>query len=221
MHSLVASASPVTNMHGLYLVADRGLSATGPVQHFAQNESIFSEGEAAEVFLKVTSGMVRSYRLLDNGRRQLDAFHAKGDVFGLEFGTEYNLSAEAVCDCTVVAYRLPKLEAQATIHDFLWQQLLSYMASALVQAKEHKKLLASRSAIEKIAGFLIEQSRLHQNGGVVQLLMSRTDIADYLGLTVETVSRTFAALKLLQLIEFSTARDIEIINADGLHQLCR
>ena len=51
--------------------------------------------------------------------------------------------------------------------------------------------------------------------------MSRTDIADYLGLTVETVSRTFAALKLLQLIEFSTARDIEIINADGLHQLCR
>ena len=83
-----------------------GLRAIGPVLFFAQDRDIYGEGDDADVFFKVVSGVVRTCKFLSDGRRQIDSFHVAGDVFGLEAGAEHSLSAEAVCDCTVMSYRL-------------------------------------------------------------------------------------------------------------------
>ena len=164
--------------------------------------------------------MVRSYTFLTDGRRQVDAFHIKDDVFGLDCGTEYSLFAEAVCDCTVISYQLPTLEMLARSHERFSDQLLSCMIRNFVRSQEHKRLLAGRTAIAKISAFLLTQAQNSYNGYVVNLLMNQYDLADYLGITVETISRTLATMKHRKIIDFSTSHDIELLCIENLHQLC-
>ena len=156
-----------------------------PVLGFAADAEIFAEGDTADTLYKVVSGMVRSCAFLSDGRRHIDAFHKPGDVFGFEPGAEHELSAEAVIPCTVIPYRRRALEDDTAAN--LYAQALR----GLSRARQHARLLGRTTAGQRIASFLLE---MVTPVGEVDLPMTRQDIADYLSLTVETVSRNFTAL---------------------------
>ena len=170
-------------------------SALGVTRRLAKDEEVFAEGDRAGFFYKVVSGAVRTYKLLGDGRRQIDAFHLPGDIFGLESGEEHRFSAEAVGDAAVVAYRRCSLDSLAAGDGPLARQIVGAMMRALERAQNHMLLLGRKSALEKIATFLLDIGERVSDDGCVDLPMSRTDIADHLGLTIETVSRTLTQLE--------------------------
>ena len=153
----------------------------GAVHNFVQDREIFSEGADAEYFYKVVSGVVRTCKFLTDGRRQIDAFYVAGDIFGLEPNGDYRLSAEAVTDCTVVAYRKNKLDMFATGDGQLSRELLVFVTQGMTRAQDHCMLLGRRSAMEKVAGFLLDWNGKSPARDMISLAMTRQDIADYLG----------------------------------------
>jgi CRP-like cAMP-binding protein len=186
---------------------------------YARNEEIFGEGDDADFVYRVKRGAVRLYRVLADGRRQIGAFHFAGDEFGFEMGAEHTFSAEAVCDCEVVAvpreavYR--KAEGDAGLSRQLWSRAIADLASA----RDHMLLLGRQTAMERVAAFLVEMADRNRAGATVTLPMSRQDIADYLGLTIETVSRTLTQLTDEGAIEIPTARTINLRNPSALREL--
>ncbi len=205
---------------GLFLKQETSAQrVVGAVQNIAQDREIFAEGNGAEYFYKVVSGVVRTCKFLADGRRQIDAFHTAGDIFGLEPGTQYLLSAEAVTDCTLIAYRRQKMEALAGSDQFLSRELLTVAMRGMAKAQHHSLLLGRRGAMEKVAGFLLDWSEGGTNQRVINLAMTRQDIADYLGLTIETVSRTLSQLERDQVIELPSIRQIRLRNLDALEDL--
>jgi CRP/FNR family transcriptional regulator, nitrogen fixation regulation protein len=192
----------------------------GSVQHFAQDREILAEGARAEYFYKVVSGVVRTCKFLLDGRRQIDAFHIPGDIFGLEPGGEYRLSAEAVSDCTVIIYRKTKLDNLAADDMALSQELLGFAMKSMARAQEHSLLLGRRSAVEKVAGFLLDWAQKSKDRAMLTLAMTRQDIADYLGLTIETVSRTMTQLQSQGLIELQGCRRVRLARPAALADLC-
>lgn len=195
------------------------LRAPGTVQHYAQDREVYADGDPAEMFFKVVSGVVRSCKFLSDGRRQIEAFHVAGDVFGFELGANYTLTAEAVSDCTLVAYRRRGVEALAQKDEVLSHQLYALAMRCLAHAQGHSLLLGRRSAAEKVASFLMEWAAHSSHAGIVSLAMTRQDIADYLGLTIETVSRTLTQLERDFLIELPNTRQIRLRNRDALEDL--
>jgi CRP/FNR family transcriptional regulator, nitrogen fixation regulation protein len=194
------------------------LHARGRTRHFGRDGEIYCDGEAAEHFFLVISGVVRTCKFLADGRRQVEAFHGAGDIFGLELGATYNLSAAAVCKCTVKSYPRRFLETLAA-HDMdLTQQLFSHAMRNLTRARDHSISLGRRTAIEKVALFLNECSGYSPDPGRIDLVMKREDIADYLGLTVETISRALAQLEHDAFIVLSGSRRVQIRDASGLRQ---
>jgi CRP/FNR family transcriptional regulator, nitrogen fixation regulation protein len=186
----------------------------------AKGEELFAEGEPAEYFYKVVTGTVRSYKLLTDGRRQIDAFHLAGDIFGIEAGAEHRFSAEAVCNATVVAYRRSLLDHLTREYPAFGEQVLSSMIRNLERAQDHMLLLGRKTAHEKIATFLLDLAgRLHEDDHV-ELPMLRADIADHLGLTIETVSRTLAEFTRKGLIKLAAgSRSVVLSNRVGLQFL--
>ncbi len=202
-----------------------GASAAGAVLCFAQDREIYGEGDAADSFFKVVAGVVRTCKFLSDGRRQIEGFHVAGDVFGFEAGAEHRLSAEAVCDCRLTSHRRRGLEGLAATDPALSQQLLSYAMRGMTRAQDHSLLLGRKSAVEKVAAFLMEWAQ-HSAGRqtvtlapTITLVMTRQDIADYLGLTIETVSRTLSQLERDAVIEIPTARQIRFKNPAALQGL--
>jgi len=192
---------------------------TGSVRSYSKDEEIFAEGDRAAYLYKVVSGAVRTSKLLSDGRRQIDAFHLTGDIFGIEAGDEYRFCAEAVGDCTVVAYRRSSLDAFAAADAQLAHQFTAAMMRSLVRAQNHLLLLGRKTALEKIATFLLDMADRLSNGGAVDLPMSRIDIADHLGLTIETVSRSLTQLEKQGVIELPAARRIVLSNKAALQRL--
>jgi CRP/FNR family nitrogen fixation transcriptional regulator len=196
-----------------------GLDLSGVVMHFAADRPIYVEGDEARSFYKVVSGVVRTCRFLSDGRRQIDAFHKKGEVFGFEAGADHRMSAEAVSDCTVVAYRRRGLETMIAQDEGLGRWFFSHAMNCLALAREHSLLLGRGSAAQKIAAFLIEAAEREGHEGAVDLAMSRQDIADYLGLTIETVSRTLSQLERDGTIKLPTARRVVLKDRRALKML--
>ncbi len=195
--------------------ADEADRVLGPVHNYAQGREIYGEGDPAECFFEVGFGVVRTCKFLGDGRRQIDAFHMAGDIFGLEITADYTFSAEAVCDCALVSYR-----RHGTGSDMrLSQQLFSYAMHGLAQAQDHALLLGRKSAIEKVTTFLIGWAKRSPNETEVTLAMTRQDIADYLGLTIETVSRTLTYLERAALITFVTPRQVRLRDMNALQEL--
>lgn len=180
--------------------------ALGSVRRMAKDEEVFAEGDRAAFFYKVQSGAIRTFKFLSDGRRQIDAFHLPGDIFGIEPGEEHRFSAEAIGDATLVAYRRSSLNRLAQADSDLSCQVVSAMLLSLARAQDHMLLLGRKSAIEKIATFLLVLSERISEDGQVDLPMSRTDIADHLGLTIETVSRSLTQLERQGVIELPTHR---------------
>ncbi len=146
-----------------------GLRAAGSVRSIAVNRQIYGEGEDADAFFKVVSGVVRVCKFLGDGRRQIDAFHPAGDVFGLEAGRQYSFSAEAVCASTLISYRRSDLARFAANNESLSRQLFSYAMRSLARSQAHSVLLGRRTAIEKVAAFIIDQAAYSPGSNVVTL----------------------------------------------------
>jgi CRP/FNR family nitrogen fixation transcriptional regulator len=191
----------------------------GAISHFGADREIFVEGDGAEVFFKVVSGTVRTCKFLSDGRRQIEAFYGPGDVFGFELSDERLLNAEAVTDCNLVTYRRKGVEAAALRDEILAQQLLSYAMHSVGHAQKHAFLLGRRAAMEKVASFLLDWAARAKKQGAIDLPMSRQDMADYLGLTIETVSRTLSQMEREGLIAIPNARQISFLRREALEDL--
>lgn len=197
---------------------------TGPIEMmgapmtFSRNSEIYGEGEQADYVYKVVSGAVRTYRILADGRRQIGGFHLPGDVFGLEVAEQHGLSAEAVSDSKIVVVKRSTLVALAARDGDVARELWTLTGRELARAQDHIVLLV-KSAQERVAAFLLEMAERRPAGDAIELPMSRQDIADYLGLTIETVSRTLTALENEAAIELPNSRRIVLRNRPALREM--
>jgi CRP-like cAMP-binding protein len=190
----------------------------GSQMRFGSNEEIYGENEPAEYVYKVIKGAVRTYRILCDGRRQIGGFYLPGDIFGLEIGKEHQFSAEAIKDVTVLVIRRSAVVSLAERDSKAARELWSFTGRELHRVQEHMMLLI-KSAQQRVACFLLEMSARLAATDAIELPMSRQDIADYLGLTIETVSRTMTQLASEQAIGLPSARRIVLRNFGALRQL--
>jgi CRP/FNR family nitrogen fixation transcriptional regulator len=194
------------------------LDLMGSQMTFGPNEEIFGENEPAEYVYKVTGGAVRTYKILSDGRRQIGAFYLPGDVFGLEIGTEHQFSAEAIGGAVVVVVRRSAVVSLAERDGDTARALWAFTGRELHRVQEHMLLLI-KSAQQRVACFLLEMSERLATTDSLDLPMSRQDIADYLGLTIETVSRTMTQLVSEAAIGLPSSRRIVLRNRSALRQL--
>jgi len=194
------------------------LGLMGAPMRFARNTEIYGEEDPAEYLYQVVSGAVRTYRVLDDGRRQISAFYLPGDIFGVEGGDVHISSAEAVCDAQILVAKRSAVMARAEHERDLSRQLWTLTVRELQRIQEHSMLLI-KSAEERVAGFLLEMARRNPAGAAIDLPMCRQDIADYLGLTIETVSRTFTQLVQSGTIALEKSRRILFRNRAALDRL--
>jgi CRP/FNR family nitrogen fixation transcriptional regulator len=217
--AIQASKFPVATF-GLRMPAAAKMPA-GMQIALTKGEELFAEGDEAEYFYQVVSGAIRSYKLLSDGRRQIDAFHLPGDIFGLEAGADHRFSAEAIGDASVVAYRRSRLGVLIQEDPAFRDRIMSATLRSLERAQDHMLLLGRKTAQEKVASFLLDMAqRISDDEEHFELPMQRSDIADHLGLTIETVSRTltqFARSGLIRLLPAS--RSIGLCNKMALRSL--
>jgi len=189
----------------------------GSSLRFEADREIYGEGEEAGSYYKVVSGVARTCRFLADGRRQIDGFHVAGDVFGIEPGATRCLTAEAVSDCKIIAYRRAPLDDAGAA--FASPHLVTHLLRNLERAQDHAVLLGRRSAVEKVAAFLLDWARKSATAGTIMLVMTRLDIGDYLGLTIETVSRTLSLFERDGIIALPSVRQLRIMDLDALMAL--
>lgn len=195
------------------------LRTAGTVMHVLEGREICAEGDDTEVFFKVVSGVVRTCKFLNDGRRQIEAFHVAGEVFGFELGEERVLSAEAVGECTLISYRRRSVETLARTDEAVSRQIFQYAMQSLARAQGHSLLLGRRGAAEKVATFLLNWAAHSTDKGVVHLAMTRQDIADYLGLTIETVSRSFSQFERDGVIALPNTRQVCLKKIQALEDI--
>ena len=188
----------------------------GVAKSFRRESEIFGEGDATDLVYKVVSGAVRSCRLLSDGRRQITHFFLPGDVFGIEFGGERRAGAEALSDAMVIVARRSTVASDVNQTTHLWR----HAVRELQRSEDHVLTLGRRTAMERIASFLIDLADRLDANDVFDLPMSRQDIADYLGLTIETVSRTLTELQAQRLVELEGCRRLRFIDREALEELC-
>jgi CRP/FNR family nitrogen fixation transcriptional regulator len=186
---------------------------------FNRDEEIFGESEPAEFIYCVKRGAVRTFKLLRDGRRQIDAFHLPGEFFGLGAAQAHILTAEAIVDSRLALVKRRVVE-QAATHDAetacsMWRMA----ADELRNAQEHMLLLGRKNAMERVIAFLLDMDRRLAVAGVMALPMCRRDIGDYLGLTLETVSRSLSALAAKGALSFSGSRQIVLHDRERLRAM--
>lgn len=190
--------------------AHDGLGAEGVQLAFARGEEIYGEQEPADFIYRVVSGAVRTCKNLSDGRRQIADFYLPGDVLGLETGEAHALSAEAVSDTAVCAMGRRAMVGRAERDCELARALWTVTLHDLARSQAHMLLLSRKGAVERLVWFLMDMAERAPPGGELVLPMARQDIADYLGLTIETVSRAMTQLLDDGLIELNGCRRVRL-----------
>jgi CRP/FNR family nitrogen fixation transcriptional regulator len=196
-------------------IAD-SIELMGARMSYARNVEIYGEGEPADYLYKVMSGAVRVSKLLDDGRRQVTAFHLAGEIFGLELGKEHRFSAEAISDSSILVVKRSTVLALAGRDGEVARQLWTLTADMLQRVQDHMLVLGCMNAKERVANFLLQLAKRVSGSDEIELPMSRLDIADYLGLTIETVSRIMTQLENDATIGLPTHRHIVLRNRAAL-----
>jgi len=211
--------TPALPAHGPDL---RAIDGFGTVILVGRDQEVYAEGDPAEYCYKVVAGAIRTVKLMADGRRQVAEFYLPHDFFGFDAcGTRY-MGAEAVADATLVRYPLRRIEAQAEHDCGFARDLRDLTSGSLRKAHEQMLLLGRKSARERIASFLLDMSDRAPAGpdhGAIELPMSRVDIADHLGLTLETVSRVLNRLHRDEVINLASTHRIEIADREGLEEI--
>jgi CRP/FNR family transcriptional regulator len=219
-------------------VSTRTATATGFEQSLAQaslrrvevKELLFAEGDAISHLYRIETGAIALYKVLADGRRQVMGFAYPGDLIGLGFSGEHAMNAQAVKPTRVRCLPIASLRQSAAKDPMLGFKLYEAVARELAATRDLMLTTGQRSAMERVAGFLLAFSRRNARNGQdpasFELPMTRTDIGDFLGLTIETVSRTFTKLRLLGLIELPHCNQVRLLDigelkslADGERQL--
>ncbi|MBC7166964.1 helix-turn-helix domain-containing protein [Phenylobacterium sp.] len=204
------------NHHATPAIADV-MSRLGLRMTFAKDEEIFCQDEDADLIYIVVSGAVRTTRLLSDGRRQVGSFYYPGDLVGLETGDTHRFSAEALSESTLLVIKRSALKAFAgdeEINRAIWEAT----RRELERAQEHLLVLGRKTACEKVASFLMDLAE-REGADEVALPMGRQNMADYLGLTIETVSRMLTQLQGASVVEFEGCRRFRVKRWDALERL--
>ena len=198
----------------------RSLFATRPIERIEPNAAVFWEGDPANHVFEVIEGVLRLYRLLPDGRRTITGFLFPGEILGVAFKDRYLFTAEAVTPVKLQRYPRAHLYASLARMPGLSREMLAMACDELSAAQDQMLLLARKTAQERIASFLIAIARRISPDATpareIELPMTRLDIADYLGLTIETVSRAFTKLKLEGLISLPSPHRVMLRKPDAL-----
>lgn len=190
------------------------LQGTGPLTVYSAEDEIYAQGQRAGTLYEVKYGAVRIYRLLADGRRQIVAFHFAGETFGFEAEGIHGFFAEAVVESGI---RKILTSANSNISP----EMLALALRGMVRAQQHLLVVGRQCAMEKLAAFLIDLSERQGEPDRIDLYMSRIDIGDYLGMTIETVSRSISKLKSQGILKLHGIRSLEILKPEKLRQLCQ
>lgn len=200
----------------------QGLSDLAEVMTLKTGAVLAREGDPAPHVFSITSGSLRVYKMLPDGRRQITGFLFAGDFLGLAIGDEYVFSAEAMEPSTVCRFRKGPFRALVERSPPLEHMLLNRTMHELAAAQNQMLLLGRKTAIERMAYFLLDlpghDPARPSAPGYVRLPMKRAEIADYLGLTIETVSRVLTRMKVKGLISTPTPSDLVIERPDRMRQ---
>lgn len=195
------------------ILSDQASRKLDPGQH------LFHQGDDDRNIYKIESGLVRVYRILSDGRRQIISLRFAGDVLGFETAAERQCSAEAITPVKVRSLDENSTYRRLRDEPALAPQLVSLLSQELENARGQIAVLNRRSAIEKLAAFILELHRRQGECGIVEIPLSRTDIADFLGLTIETVSRNLTKLRTRRIIELPRIHSLVIIDLERLEAL--
>jgi CRP/FNR family nitrogen fixation transcriptional regulator len=172
----------------------------GVVMSYPRDAEVVGENEPAKYLYKFISGGVRSFKIYCDGRRQIRAFHFPGDIFDLERADKHTCSAEAIAQTKVLVIKRKAVMAAAIGDAAVAQELFDLVACELRRVQERVPLLV-KSAKERVASFLLEMAERRFAEDIIDLPMSRYDLADYLGLTIGSISRTLTSLETCGVIE--------------------
>ncbi|HUJ04010.1 MAG TPA: helix-turn-helix domain-containing protein [Rhizomicrobium sp.] len=224
LHAVAHFASAESHVSALPERNEAALEALhncGTVSRFGRNQTIFNEGDDARYSYRVVEGGVRLCKLMPDGRRQIAEFMLPGDLFGFEFGDEHSLTAEALGDVVVMRCARSHMERLSDEQPAIRKQLMSHLRRELSSAQIHLVMLGRQTAKERVASFLLllAERGEAQDGDTVALPMSRQDIADYLGLTIETVCRALSDLKRERIIGVPNRHEVQIRNITALETI--
>lgn len=210
---MIANAVPV-QAAGATSTLDR----VGVVITVGREQPLFFDGDPAECYFKVVKGAVRSCKLLADGRRHIGDFFFAGDFIGLDASESYAFAAEAVTPTTLIRYARRKVDALAAHDPRVAKSFVEIMRTSLSAAHDRMALLGRMNAMERIASFLLNLAD-RADDAHIELPMTRTDIGDYLGLTMETVSRAFSQLKNEGIIQQRSVHEVAIADRGALEAL--
>lgn len=179
--------------------------------------TVFDEGDEAVYFYKLLTGSLRLVKAVADGHRQICDFHVPGDLVGFSNAAEHEFSAEAIQDCTLIRYRRRDTDSLIKSDSVFACELQALTARGLSSAYAHMVRLCHRSAYDRLAWFLLAMvDRSQSPDGWIALPMTRIDIADYLGMAHETVSRAFTQLKKSGVIIEPTLNHIKLVDREAL-----
>lgn len=184
-----------------------------PLSFFHAGSEIYAQGKKVASHYQIEFGAVRIYRLLADGRRQITAFHLAGETFGFEADLTHHFFAEAIVTTGLRTFR-PVAGLDRS------RELLPLALRCMVRAQEHLLVVGRQTAIERIAAFLVDMAARQGDLDQIELPMSRQDIGDYLGLTIETVSRVLSRLRDKGVLKFHGLRILEIRKPETLRSMC-
>lgn len=192
--------------------------ASGATMNLAGGETLSFEGDPADNVYNLTSGLLRLSKLLPDGRRQVAGFLHPGEFLGLTMEDDHAFTAETISAAAVCRFPRSRFDAFVESHPHLERRLYALAAHELAASRQQIVLLGRKTAIERLASFLLmlaersEEGRGGTESQVIRLPMSRTDIADYLGLRIETISRELGQLKAARVVRLVSTHEIEILD---------
>lgn len=195
------------------------LRKTGATHRLAPGQPLFHEGDAVHQVYNVTRGALKLYKLLPDGRRQVMGFAFPGDFLGLSMDDEHAFTAEALDEAQLC--RFPRVRFDSFVEESteMERELYRRAAKELSAAQQQMVLLGRKTAEERLASFFLDLLDRAGEENMIDLAMSRSDIADYLGLTKETVSRVLALLKGKRVVRLAAMDRIEVLDPAGLRAI--
>jgi CRP/FNR family transcriptional regulator len=199
------------------------LAAMSLTRRFEPGQTIVEEGQPADFLINVTSGMVKLFRTLSDGRIQIVGFLQRGDFLGVPMGGTYSIGAEAITPVDTCNFSRPPFERMLAEIPTLERRLFEIASTDVAAARDHLLLLGRKTARERVATFLnlmVAKARCgHASMPCIELPMTRMEIADYLGMTMETVSRVIGAFRNERLIAMKSPTEVTLLKPATLKQI--
>ncbi|MBB5576548.1 MULTISPECIES: Crp/Fnr family transcriptional regulator [Rhizobium] len=194
---------------------------TAPTETVEAGKALCWEGDAVKHFFHIQQGVVRLHRIIGEGRRAVTGFHFAGDVIGAFLQDDFLFTAEAVTDCKVRRISRKSFHEEVVRSESLRPEYINLLCRETMAAHDQMVLLSKKNAEERLCSFIMTMAnrRGTTQKGLLHIPMNRQDIADYLGMTIETVSRTISKLALRNVVASEGRHDLRILSFSRLQQL--